>query len=66
MMKREQCGVRCHLRGFDTGFFAETGCTGEVTTKKNERADAERQSEPERQHFDCAARDGKRIPRKRC
>ena len=46
-------------------FFAETGCTGEVTTK-NERADAERQSEPERQHFDCAARDGKRIPRKRC
>ena len=34
MMKREQCGVRCHLRGFDTGFFAETGCTGEVTTKK--------------------------------
>lgn len=34
MMEREQCGVRCHLRGFDTGFFAETGCTGEVTTKK--------------------------------
>lgn len=34
--------------------------------EKNERADAERQSEPERQHFDCAARDGKRIPRKRC
>lgn len=66
MMEREQCSVRCHLRGFDTGFFAETGCTGEVTTKKNERADAERQSEPERQHFDCAARDGKRIPRKRC
>ena len=21
MMEREQCGVRCHLRGFDTGFF---------------------------------------------
>lgn len=34
MMEREQCGVRCHLRGFDTGFLAETGCTGEVTTKK--------------------------------
>lgn len=34
MMEREQCGVRCHLREFDTGFFAETGCTGEVTTKK--------------------------------
>ena len=34
MMEREQCSVRCHLRGFDTGFFAETGCTGEVTTKK--------------------------------
>ena len=66
MMEREQCGVRCHLRGFDTGFFCRNRLYRRSYNEKNERADAERQSEPERQHFDCAARDGKRIPRKRC
>lgn len=66
MMEREQCSVRCHLRGFDTGFFCRNRLYRRSYNEKNERADAERQSEPERQHFDCAARDGKRIPRKRC
>ena len=58
MMEREQCGVRCHLRGFDTGFFCRNRLYRRSYNEKNERADAERQSEPERQHFDCAARDG--------
>lgn len=45
MMEREQCSVRCHLRGFDTGFFCRNRLYRRSYNEKNERADAERQSE---------------------
>lgn len=34
MMEREQCGVRCHLRGLDTGFFLQKPAVQEKLQRK--------------------------------